>query len=296
MDKTIRIGSRESALAVIQSELAIKEIQKVMPESEPVLVTMKTTGDRILNRPLDQIGGKGLFVKELDQALRDGRCDLTVHSLKDMPMEQPEGLPIKAYLKREDSRDVLVLRSGLTALPAAPVIGTSSKRRALQAGRLFPDAVFKGCRGNLLTRMKKLDAGEYDALILAAAGMLRLGYGERISRYFTVREMIPAAGQGILAIQGRAEDEWPFLAQIDDAKARMLALAERAFVRTLDGGCTSPTAASSNLEDGRMTILGLYYEEETDVCRIGSLEGLPEEAEQLGVKLALMLKGGETVK
>ena len=150
----IRIGSRESALAVIQSELAIKEIQRVLPEAETVLVTMKTTGDRILNRPLDQIGGKGLFVKELDQALLDGRCDLTVHSLKDMPMEQPPGLPILAYLKREDPRDVLVLRRGLSALPPCPVIGTSSKRRALQAERLFPGAVFEGCRGNLVTRMK----------------------------------------------------------------------------------------------------------------------------------------------
>lgn len=289
----IRIGSRESALAVIQSELAIKEIQRVLPEAETVLVTMKTTGDRILNRPLDQIGGKGLFVKELDQALLDGRCDLTVHSLKDMPMEQPQGLPILAYLKREDPRDVLVLRRGLSALPPCPVIGTSSKRRALQAKRLFPGAVFEGCRGNLVTRMKKLDDGAYDALILAAAGMLRLGYGERISRYFTVQEMIPAAGQGILAIQGRSGEGQACLSQIDDPEARILALAERAFVRTLDGGCTSPTAASAALEDGRLTVTGLYCGEETGDCRIGRLEGLPEEAESLGERLALMLKKGE---
>ena len=158
---TIRIGSRESVLAVIQSELIIEEIKRVCPGVSAQLVTMKTTGDMILDKSLEQIGGKGLFVKELD-----GRCDLTVHSLKDMPMEVPERLPILAYSKREDKRDVLVLRKGLESLPAGPVIGTFSRRRRMQAARLYPDAVFKGIRGNLVTRLRKLDDGEYDALIL----------------------------------------------------------------------------------------------------------------------------------
>ena len=138
------------------------------------------------NLHFEQIGGKGLFVKELDRALLDGRCDLTVHSLKDMPMEVPERLPILAYSKREDKRDVRVLGKGLESRPARPVTGTFSSRRRMQAARLYPDAVFKGIRGNLVTRLRKLDDGEYDALILAAAGLIRMGFEGRISRYFSV--------------------------------------------------------------------------------------------------------------
>lgn len=290
-NKTIRIGSRESALAVIQSELAIKAIKEQKPEAELTLVTMKTTGDRILDRPLDQIGGKGLFVKELDQALRDGSCDLTIHSLKDMPMEQPDGLPILAYLKREDPRDVLVLRQGLAELPKHPIIGTSSKRRIMQAECLFPEAEFRGCRGNLITRFNKLDAGEYDALILAAAGIVRLGYQERISRFFTIQEMIPAAGQGVLAVQGRVGEAYGFLPQIEDDDTRIQALAERAFVRELDGGCSSPTAAIARLEGERLILRGLYYEEKLGDSRIGQIEGTRGEAEQLGIRLAKRLRG-----
>lgn len=287
----IRIGSRESALAVIQSELAIEAIKEQQPEASLTLVTMKTTGDRILDRPLDQIGGKGLFVKELDQALRDGSCDLTIHSLKDMPMEQPAGLPLLAYLEREDPRDVLVLRQDLAELPKHPVIGTSSKRRIMQAECLFPEAEFRGCRGNLITRFGKLDAGEYDALILAAAGIVRLGYQDRISRYFTIQEMIPAAGQGILAVQGRENEAYEFLSRIDDKSARIQALAERAFVRKLDGGCSSPTAAVARIEGDLLILRGLYYEETLGDSRIGQIEGICSEAEQLGIKLAKRLRG-----
>ena len=165
----IRVASRDSALAVVQSKMAIAAMQNVCPETGFELITMKTTGDKVLDRPLDAVGGRGLFVKELDQALYEGRCELTVHSLKDMPEE----LPVLALLEREDCRDVLVLREGLSELPAHPVIGTSSRRRVLQGQRLFPDAEFKGIRGNLNTRLRKLDSGEYDALILAAAGICR---------------------------------------------------------------------------------------------------------------------------
>lgn len=187
----IRVGSRDSALAVVQSKMAIAAMQNVCPETGFELITMKTTGDKVLDRPLDAVGGRGLFVKELDQALYEGRCELTVHSLKDMPLCPPEELPVLALLEREDCRDVLVLREGLSELPAHPVIGTSSRRRVLQGQRLFPDAEFKGIRGNLNTRLRKLDSGEYDALILAAAGLIRLGFADRISRYFSVEEMIP---------------------------------------------------------------------------------------------------------
>lgn len=295
MKRIIRIGSRESALAVAQSEMVRKDLKKTLPEAETELVTMKTTGDKILDRSLEKIGGKGLFVKELDLALIERRCDLAVHCLKDMPMESPKELPILAYSEREDRRDVLVLRAGLSSLPECPRIGTSSKRRRIQARKLFPRAEFPGCRGNLITRLKKLDDGEFDALILAAAGLKRLGFEHRISRYFTLEEMIPAAGQGILTIQGRAGDDTSYLEKLDSQESRLMAQAERAFVRTLNGGCTSPAAATAVLSEetaqGRRLILtGLYYEEKTGRWKIGTMEGASEEAERLGETLAVCLK------
>lgn len=290
-NRIIRIGSRESVLAVIQSELVIKEIKRVCPDVETELVTMKTTGDRILDRSLEQIGGKGLFVKELDRALLEGRCDLTVHSLKDMPMEVPEELPILAYSEREDERDVLVLRKGLLTLPKNPVIGTFSRRRRMQAAKLYPGAVFKGIRGNVVTRLRKLDDGEYDALILAAAGLLRMGYGERISRYFSVDEILPSAGQGIMAVQGRGDDgNVSFIERVNSAKSKAMATAERAFVRMLDGGCSSPSAACAEVKDGRILLRGLYYDERTDSYIKGTAEDILGNEEELGVELALFLR------
>lgn len=288
--RVIRVGSRDSALAVVQSKIAIEALKKVCPEVEFELITMKTTGDKILDRPLEAVGGRGLFVKELDQALYEGRCDLTVHSLKDMPLSPPEELPVLALLDREDCRDVLVLRNGLSQLPEQAVIGTSSQRRILQGKRLFPGAIFKGVRGNLNTRLRKLDAGEYDALILAAAGLIRLGFEERISRFFSVEEMIPSAGQGILAIQGRRDESLSFVRKIHSKQAAALTRAEQAFVAALGGGCSSPTAASAVLEDGKIRLRGLYYKEETDEIFIGSTEGTPEEGEYLGRALALKLE------
>ncbi|WP_288743625.1 hydroxymethylbilane synthase [uncultured Clostridium sp.] len=287
----IRVGSRDSALAVVQSKMAIAAMQNVCPETGFELITMKTTGDKVLDRPLDAVGGRGLFVKELDQALYEGRCELTVHSLKDMPLCPPEELPVLALLEREDCRDVLVLREGLSELPAHPVIGTSSRRRVLQGQRLFPDAEFKGIRGNLNTRLRKLDSGEYDALILAAAGLIRLGFADRISRYFSVEEMIPSAGQGILAIQGRRDREIPFVKMVHSEESAILTRAEQGFVATLGGGCSSPTAASAVLENGKIKLRGLYYKEETGEVRIGSIEGDAEKAAELGRKLAEQLSG-----
>ncbi len=291
--KRIRIGSRESALAVAQSELIIEEIKKVLPEAETELITMKTTGDRILDRPLDLVGGKGLFVRELDQALLSGSCDLTVHCVKDMPMETPEELPVLAYSRREDCRDVLVLRADLGDLSEVKgrsvVIGTSSKRRRLQAEKLFPEAEFKGIRGNILTRLKKLDEGEYDALILAAAGMIRLGLESRISRYFTVQEMIPAAGQGILAVQGR-ETARELAAGIDHRESRIYAEAERTFVKVLDGGCSAPTACSARMEAGMLILTGLCWDEPTGEYLTGELSGSPDRAAALGTELAGLLR------
>ena len=290
MNKKVRVGSRDSLLAVRQAELVMEAVRKASPETELTLVTMKTTGDRILNQSLDKIGGKGLFVKELDLALMEGRSDLSVHSLKDMPMEIPEELPILAYSPREDNRDVLVLREGLSELPAHPVIGTGSARRKIQAARIYPDAEFKGIRGNIHTRLRKLDSGEYDALILAAAGMIRMGLQDRISRYFSVEEIIPPAGQGIMAVQGRKDDSYPFLIKINSPKSQAMAEAERSFVKTLDGGCSSPIAACALIEGDRLKLRGLYFEEKSGRWVVGSLEGSVQGPAELGRSLALMLK------
>ncbi len=211
MKNKICIGSRESRLAVIQSEMVMDFIRENCPETELELLTMKTTGDLILDRTLDKVGGKGLFVKELDRALMDRRSDLSVHSLKDMPMEVPKELPIVAFSRREDPRDVLVLPEGCGEWSPGKPIRCSSLRRMIQLKELLPEAEFKPVRGNVITRLAKLDAGEYSALILAAAGLKRLGLEERISRYFEPEEMIPSAGQGILAVQGRAGGDYDYL-------------------------------------------------------------------------------------
>ena len=288
----IRIGSRESALAVIQSQMVMDAIARTVPDAELELVTMKTTGDRILDKTLDQIGGKGLFVKELDQALGDGRADFTVHSLKDMPMEVPEDLPLAAFSKREDPRDVLVLPEGVTELDPAKPIGCSSRRRQLQLKELFPDMDIRPVRGNVQTRLKKLQDGEFSALVLAAAGLKRLGLEDRISRYFSPEEMLPAAGQGILAVQTRQGMDTACLAGIHDPDAACCALAERAFVRALDGGCSSPVAAYAVAEGETLTLTGLYVSPDETVVRKDSLSGPRTAAETLGETLADKLKKG----
>lgn len=286
MRDKIVIGSRESLLAVTQSNLVVDYLKKTYPDMEVSLITMKTTGDKILDRRLDQIGGKGLFVKELEVALRDKRSDFSVHSLKDMPMEMPEDLPLVCFSKREDPRDVLVLPEGKTEIDFSKPIGTSSLRRVLQLRKLFSGATFESVRGNLQTRLRKLDEGQYSAIIIAAAGLKRLGLENRISRFFTTDEVIPAAGQGILAIQGRVGEDASYFDGFTDNNATAIALAERAFVRTLDGGCSSPIAAHAVIEDGLLKINGLYVPEGTEDTYYGSKEGKPEDAETIGGDLA----------
>lgn len=284
------IGSRESRLAVLQSEMVQDFLNKNHSELETEILTMKTTGDKILDRTLDKIGGKGLFVKELDLALLDRRSDISVHSLKDMPMEVPEELPLLAFSKREDPRDVLVLPKGVSELDRNKPLGCSSLRRTLQLASLYPDMEVKSIRGNLQTRLRKLDEGEYAGLILAAAGLKRLGLENRISRYFTVEEMLPAAGQGILAVQGRAEEDYSCLEGYCDREAWICGTAERAYVKYLDGGCSSPVAAYGELHGERLLLRGLYYREEDGTYIKGQLEGDPLKAEELGITLAKHLK------
>lgn len=288
----IRIGSRDSRLAVIQAWLAMDAISAALPEAETELVTMKTTGDRILNRTLDQIGGKGLFVRELDQALRENRVDFTVHSLKDMPMEVPEDLPLAAFSRREDPLDVLVLPEGISELDPGKPIGCSSRRRQLQLKALFPHMTAAPVRGNVQTRLAKLDSGEYSALVLAAAGLKRLGLEHRISRYFSPEEILPAAGQGILVVQTRQGMDTSCLKIFQDPGSACCALAERAFVRALDGGCSSPVAAFAQLNDQVLTLRGLYVSPDERVIRKGALSGPAGDAEALGRALASRLKEG----
>lgn len=289
---SVKIGSRESKLAVIQSRMVMEAIHRADPSLELELVTMKTTGDRILDKTLDQIGGKGLFVKELDQALRDGRADFTVHSLKDMPMETPADLPLAAFSVREDPRDALVLPEGAAELDASKPLGCSSRRRQLQLKALFPEMEVKPVRGNVQTRLQKLQAGEYAALVLAAAGLKRLGLEDRVSRYFSTEEILPAAGQGILAVQTRLGMDCACLKAVHDPDTACCALAERAFVRALDGGCASPVAAYAAVEGAVLTLTGLYVSADETVMRKGRLSGPKEAAEALGAALARELTAG----
>ena len=289
----LRIGSRESRLAVIQSRMVMEAIAKAEPAAELELVTMKTTGDKILDETLDKIGGKGLFVRELDQALRDGRADFTVHSLKDMPMEVPEDLPLAAFSSREDPRDVLVLPEGVTELDTTRPIGCSSRRRQLQLKKLFPQMDIQPVRGNVQTRLAKLEAGQFSALVLAAAGLKRLGLTNRISRYFESEEILPAAGQGILVVQTSKWMNTDCLRLVHDEKTACCAKAERAFVRELNGGCSSPVAAHAMVDGETLTLTGFYVSPDETIQRKGSIRGGVPDAETLGRTLARLLKEGE---
>lgn len=284
--KKIRVGSRDSKLAIIQTQLVMEAIRQYDPTIELELVTMKTTGDKILHMTLDKIGGKGLFVKELEDALRNDQVDITVHSYKDLPMDIPADLPIVAVSKREDPRDVLIAKAGQ---PASDMpIGCSSKRRIMLLHGLGYDRV-RPLRGNVQTRLKKLDDGEYSAIVLAAAGIKRLDLEGRISRYFTTEEMLPAACQGILAVQTRQGMKLDCLAGFHNEEAWVVSIAERAFVKALDGGCSSPIAAYAQVEDGVAQLRGMYVDDQNRVVR-GEICGSVDEAQAMGISLAQRLK------
>lgn len=293
--KKIKVGSRESKLAVIQAEIVINKIKEAYPELEFELVTMKTTGDIILDKRLDKIGGKGLFVKELDTALREGRVDITVHSLKDLPMEMPEDLPLVAFSERENPFDVLVFPKGLEEPNFDLPLGTSSLRRELQIAEIYPDWEVNSIRGNVITRLSKLDSGQFGGTTLAYAGLARLGLYDRASRVFTADEIIPACGQGILAVQGRNTEDYWYLDCINDKNAEFAAMAERAFVTYLDGGCSSPIGAFAEINGEEILIRGLYYNEDTKVYKKGRISGNVNEGQKLAVKLAQELKEGKEI-
>ncbi len=289
MKKQIRIGTRESLLACAQAEQLKQYIETNCPQYEAVLVKMKTTGDKILDRNLDEIGGKGLFVKELDAALYENRTDLSVHSLKDMPMELSEDFPILGFSRREDPRDALVLPQGCETPDVLKPVGTSSPRRRVQLAQLYPGCKVRSVRGNVLTRLHKLDTGEYGALVLAAAGLRRLGLTHRISSCYPVSQMVPAAGQGILAIQGRKDFDQKILWGFFDENARWQALAERSFIREFGGGCSSPAAAYADVSADSVTLTGMIVTKE-GILQKKQMTAAKQEAEQLGMRLAHVLR------
>lgn len=289
------IGSRGSRLALWQAEKIKAGLLSLNPGFEIRIDVIKTTGD-VKSDPLSVIGGKGVFTKELEEALLDKRIDIAVHSLKDLPTIVPEGLAISAICEREDPRDALVLRryaeiGSLHELPGGAVIGTSSQRRLSQLKALRDDLVVKDLRGNVDTRVRKLDEGQYDALILASAGLIRLGLRERISAAVGIDEILPAVGQGAIAIETRADDEVAVAAtlKLNHRATELACRAERAFLRGLGGGCQFPIAGHAVVDGEVLTLEGLVARPDGSEILRGTSSGTAEEGEGIGAVLAARL-------
>lgn len=291
----LRIASRGSELALWQARAVEAALRAADPSLEVQIQVVKTLGDKILDVPLAKIGDKGLFTKELDAALLSGEADLAVHSLKDVPTRLPEGLALAAVTEREDARDVLILApgrsGGLAALEPGARVGTSSLRRCAQLRALRPDLEVLDLRGNLNTRIAKLDRGDYDAVILAAAGVIRLGWAERISEHLDAPAWLSAVGQGALAIVCRSDDEATLerLRPLADATTTAATAAERAFLRKLEGGCQIPIGALGTVEGDRVTLRGLVAGLDGDVILRGEESGSADAAEDVGRRLAASL-------
>jgi hydroxymethylbilane synthase len=291
----VRIGTRKSKLALWQANY-VKEFLEKRWGVEVELVKITTTGDKILDAPLAKIGGKGLFVKEIEQALLRGDIDLAVHSLKDVPMVIPEGLTLGAITEREFPYDVLISRAGkgLRDLPSGSRVGTSSLRRQVQIKRLRRDLKVEVLRGNVDTRMRKLQEGLYDAIVLAYAGVKRMGYESQITEVLT--NFIPAVGQGSLAIEIREDDlrVRELIAPLNHRESYLRALCERSFLKRLAGGCQVPIGAFAEVVDGRIRIRGFISDLEGIKFIEGQEEGSLEEAEEVGMRLAedLLERGG----
>jgi hydroxymethylbilane synthase len=297
---TIRVGTRGSPLAFRQAEWVAAGLRRFRPDLSVELVRIRTSGDRILDRALAGIGGKGLFVKEIEEALLDGRVDLAVHSMKDMPVSLAAGLSLAAVPPREDPSDVLIAHStgGLGGLPRAARIGTASLRRAAFVRHARPDVDVVPLRGNVDTRVAKWRDGEVDALVLAAAGLHRLGLRVAEARTLAMTEMLPAIGQGALAIEARSEGPWRQVgALLDDADARAAVLAERAFLRGMGGDCTTPIAAHA-VVSARGVDLSAAVADPSGRRLIGaSRRGARAAAEEIGASLAeeLLGRGGREI-
>ena len=299
--KTLKIATRQSPLALWQANFVKDQLEKFHPTLSVELVPMVTKGDVILDSPLAKIGGKGLFVKELENALLEKRADIAVHSMKDVPMEFPEGLGLSVICQREDPRDAFVSNTyrSLDELPQGAIVGTSSLRRQCQLKQLRPDLDIRSLRGNVGTRLSKLDNGEYDAIILASAGLIRLGLAERIASFIEVEQSLPAAGQGAVGIECRIDDEEvkALLAPLADATTTTCVLAERAMNTRLQGGCQVPIGGYAIEKNGEIFLRALVGE--TDGSAIIRAEGksMAENAEALGVSIAeqLLAQGADKI-
>ncbi len=301
MKQKIIIGTRGSKLALWQARHIAARLEEMNPGMVVELKHIVTTGDKILDVPLAQIGGKGLFTKELETAMLAGDIDLAVHSLKDMPTELPAGLVLAATTTRLDPHDAFVSRryASLAELPAEATVGTSSLRRKAQLLRLRPDLRIENLRGNLDTRLRKLDEGQYDAIVLAAAGLRRLGWAERITAVLSPAECLPAVGQGVLAIEARAADAEVLaaVAGLDDAGSRACVTAERTFLAVVEGGCQVPVGVYGRMTDEKLALQARILSLDGTRCVEDETVGDPSQAAMLGDSLArrLLAAGGAEI-
>ncbi len=303
MMNTLKIATRQSPLALWQAEYIRARLEALHAGLNVELVTFVTQGDKILDTPLAKIGGKGLFVKELEAALLDGRADLAVHSMKDVPMALPEGLSLAVICEREDPLDAFVSNTyaSFQDLPQGAKVGTSSLRRKCQILKARPDLEIIDLRGNVGTRLSKLDAGQYDAIILASAGLKRLGLSERIRHTLTPEVSLPAVGQGALGLECRTNDQavLELILPLMDDETNVCVRAERAFNAYLEGGCQVPIAGYATLKDGQLSMEGRVGSVDGQTLLSAQLSAAPEQAEQLGEQLAqnLLAQGaGELLK
>ena len=301
MRKQIRIGTRGSALALWQAEWVKSELEKKYPGTTVTLTKIKTTGDKILDVPLAMVGGKGLFVKEIEEAMLANEIDIAVHSMKDVPTFFPDGLHLSCITKREDPRDALLTRNKVTFkdLPKGANVGTSSLRRQAQLMHVRPDFVIHQLRGNVDTRLRKLKEGQYDAIILAAAGVKRLGLAENVSEYIDPEISLPAIGQGALGIECRVDDRElnDLIAFFNHAYTPTCVTGERALLRRLEGGCQVPIACYGEMKDGKLHLTGLVGSVDGKRIIKDAIHGAPEKAEKLGVMLAekLLSRGADVI-
>ncbi|WP_278617893.1 hydroxymethylbilane synthase [Ectopseudomonas oleovorans] len=301
MSREIRIATRKSALALWQAEYVKARLEQAHPGLKVSLVPMVSRGDKLLDAPLAKIGGKGLFVKELETALLENEADIAVHSMKDVPMDFPEGLGLYCICEREDPRDAFVSNtySSLDALPEGSVVGTSSLRRQAQLLARRPDLKIQFLRGNVNTRLAKLDAGEYDAIILAAAGLIRLGFEDRIRSSISAEDSLPAGGQGAVGIECRSADSdvHALLAPLHHRETALRVSAERALNKHLNGGCQVPIACYALLEDDQLWLRGLVGQPDGGLLLRAEARAASSDAEALGVRVAeaLLAQGADAI-
>ena len=295
--RTIRIGSRKSQLALVQTYWVKEELEKHFPNIQFEVETMSTQGDKILDVALAKIGDKGLFTKELEVGMLNNQTDFAVHSLKDLPTNLPEGLMLGCVSKRVDPADALVVNEKnqdkkLETLPAGSVIGTSSLRRLAQLRHHFPHLTFKDIRGNVNTRLAKLDAGEYDGIILAVAGLQRLDMGDRIHQVIPAEISLHAVGQGALGIECREGDTeiLEVIKALEDPESRDRALAERSLLRQLEGGCQVPIGVNTSIEGNTLTLTAMVASLDGKKLVKDTISGQPSDAEKLGIDLAERLR------